>query len=277
VGAAQAFETALMQVVKRYEWRLHAYVLMTNHYHLALETPKPNLVDGMHWLQSTFATRFNRFRAERGHLFQGRYQALPIEDATALARVVDYIHLNPVRAGIVPVEQLASFRWSSLRKFLKGESWPGLVGDLVMPVWNLTDDVNGWRSCEARLRELAVDAEEQKRQGFDEMTHGWAIGSAGWRAALAKQLSHKELAGLNRMEARGVREDQWQAALDSRLSALGKTPADLIALKPHEGGAGWRLDLAAELRAVGAPYAWIGAKLGFPKVDSLRIRLYQRA
>jgi REP element-mobilizing transposase RayT len=64
VGAAQAFETALMQVVKRYEWRLHAYVLMTNHYHLALETPKPNLVDGMHWLQSTFATRFNRLLRE---------------------------------------------------------------------------------------------------------------------------------------------------------------------------------------------------------------------
>lgn len=276
VGAAQAFETALQQVVAKFGWRLHAYVLMTNHYHFALEIPKPNLVDGMHWLQSTFATRFNRFRSERGHLFQGRYQALPIENAAALARVVDYIHLNPVRAGIVPVDRLGGFRWSSLRKFLKGERWAGLVGDLVMPVWSLTDDVEGWTTYESRLRELAVDADEQKRQGFDEMCSGWAIGTAGWRAALAKQLSHKELVGISRQEARGVREDQWQAALATRLAGLGKKPADLETLKPREAVAEWRLDLAAELRHIGAPYAWIAAQAGFPNPVSLRVLLHRR-
>jgi hypothetical protein len=52
-----------------HEWRLHAYVIMRNHFHLALETPQANLVEGMHWLLSTFSTRFNRFREERGHLF----------------------------------------------------------------------------------------------------------------------------------------------------------------------------------------------------------------
>ncbi len=276
VGAAQAFETALQQVVAKFGWRLHAYVLMTNHYHLALETPKPNLVDGMHWLQSTFATRFNRFRSERGHLFQGRYQALPIENAAALARVVDYIHLNPVRAGIVPVEQLGGFRWSSLRRFLKGDRWSGLVGDLVMPVWSLKDDVKGWTTYESRLRELAADAEEQQRQGFDQMCSGWAIGTAGWRAALAKQLSHKELVGISRQEARGVREDQWQAALVTRLAGLGRKPADLATLKPREAVAEWRLDLAVELRHIGAPYAWIAAQAGFPNPLSLKVLLHRR-
>ncbi len=52
----------------------------------------------MHWLQSTLATRFNRFRRENGHLFQGRYKSILIEDTAALGRVVDYLHLNPVRA-----------------------------------------------------------------------------------------------------------------------------------------------------------------------------------
>jgi hypothetical protein len=75
----------------------------------------------MHWLQGTFATRFNRFRKERGHLFQGRYQAILIEDAAALARVVDYIHLNPVRAEQVTAEQMVDFSWSSLRLFVRGE------------------------------------------------------------------------------------------------------------------------------------------------------------
>jgi REP element-mobilizing transposase RayT len=75
------------------------FCLLRNHYHVALTTPVPNLGDGMHWLQTTFALRFNRFRSERGHLFQGRYQSPLVEDAAALVRVVDYIHLNPVLAG----------------------------------------------------------------------------------------------------------------------------------------------------------------------------------
>jgi hypothetical protein len=93
---------------------------------------------------------------------------------------------------------------------------------------------------------------------------------------LGKQLSHKELAGVSRQEARAVREDQWQAVLDANLVALAKASADVVALKPREAGEPWRLELAAALRQSGAPYAWIAAKLGFPKVDSLRVRLHQR-
>ena len=110
VGAAQAFEKAVGEACEWQGWRLHAYVVMSNHYHLAIETPRANLVEGMHWLQSTFATRFNRLRQARGHLFQGRYQAVLIEDAAALARVVDYIHLNPVRAGLTSPATLAGYR-----------------------------------------------------------------------------------------------------------------------------------------------------------------------
>jgi len=111
-GEAQAFLETVGEAKAMMGWRLHAYVLMRNHYHLAMETPEPNLVEGMHWLQSTWATRFNRFRQERGHLFQGRYQALLIEDAAVLGKVVDYIHLNPVRAKIVLAEQVRDYPWS---------------------------------------------------------------------------------------------------------------------------------------------------------------------
>jgi len=69
-GAAAAFETTLGEACARHAWLVHAYVVMGNHYHVALETPRPNLVDGMHWLQSTFATRFNRYRAERNRTGQ---------------------------------------------------------------------------------------------------------------------------------------------------------------------------------------------------------------
>jgi hypothetical protein len=61
----------------------------------------PNLVEGLHWLQGTFANRFNRFRKQNGHVFQGRYKAMVLEGKAVLRRVVDYIHPNPVRARVV--------------------------------------------------------------------------------------------------------------------------------------------------------------------------------
>ena len=63
---AEAFEHCLFEACAKYGWRLNAYVVMRNHYHLALETPGANLVVGMQWLQATFANRFNRLRGERG-------------------------------------------------------------------------------------------------------------------------------------------------------------------------------------------------------------------
>ena len=104
-GAKAAFEACLFEACAKSGWVLHAFVVMCNHYHLALETPEGNLVTGMQWLQATFANRFNRLRGERGHLFQGRYKSLLVETGAALGQVCDYIHLNPVRAGAVPAER----------------------------------------------------------------------------------------------------------------------------------------------------------------------------
>ena len=84
VGARQAFEDCLFAACARSGWLLHAFVIMGNHYHLAVETPQGNLVAGMQWLQSTFANRFNQLRGERGHLFQGRYKSLLVEESAAL-------------------------------------------------------------------------------------------------------------------------------------------------------------------------------------------------
>jgi putative transposase len=87
-----------------------AYVVLRNHFHLAVRTPHPNLSAGMQWLQATFATRFNRMRSERGHLFQGRFKALLLENEGVWARVADYVHLNPLRVGVVESEHLVKFR-----------------------------------------------------------------------------------------------------------------------------------------------------------------------
>ena len=92
----------LTEVCQAKGWRVYAWCLMSNHYHLLIETPEPNLVSGMRWLQSTFANRFNRYRKENGHVFQGRYKALLI-DGEALGAVCHYIHLNPIRAGLIDI------------------------------------------------------------------------------------------------------------------------------------------------------------------------------
>jgi len=89
--AKAAFECCLFEVCTKSGWILHAFVLMRNHYHLALETPEGNLVAGMQWLQATFANRFNKLRGERGHLFQGRYKALLVEEDGPLGMVGHYI------------------------------------------------------------------------------------------------------------------------------------------------------------------------------------------
>jgi putative transposase len=273
-GEAKSFLAAVEEAVARWGWRLHAWAVMRNHYHLALETPEPNLVAGMHWLQSAFATRFNRFRGERGHLFQGRYQALLVEDAEALAALADYIHLNPVRAGIVPPERAGDFRWSSLQSFSRGPRMPGLAAGWLA-AWGLSDDPDGWAGYARRLARLAADEEEQARLGFTTMSRGWAIGTAGWSKAVAKDLAALALSpGLSAEEARAVREGKWQAALERALAAAGKGEADL---RKDRRSAPWKVDLALELRdGSGASAAWLAEALCMGSPGSVRSRLSSR-
>ena len=84
-------------------WRVHAYVLMDNHYHLLLETAEPNLSDGMKWLQSTYTSRHHRRHRKGGHLVQGRFKAVVLDgsDPQYVQVASTYIHLNPVRAGLI--------------------------------------------------------------------------------------------------------------------------------------------------------------------------------
>jgi putative transposase len=111
-----AFVQTLGEACERAGWRMHAFVLMSNHYHLLFETPQPNLVAGMRWFQTTWTVRFNRFHHLSGHCFQGRYKAVVVDSEAGgyFATLSDYIHLNPVRAGLIGLEEkLFSYRWSS--------------------------------------------------------------------------------------------------------------------------------------------------------------------
>jgi len=105
------FLDILCLVVKRYNFILHAYCLMTNHYHLLIETPDGNLSKGMRQLNGVYTQRFNARHNKVGHLLQGRYKSIVVDKDNYLLELCRYIVLNPLRANMV--EKLEDWRWSS--------------------------------------------------------------------------------------------------------------------------------------------------------------------
>jgi len=110
------FLCTLGEACVKTDWQIHAFCLMRNHFHLVIETPRANLVEGMKWLLGVYTQRFNLRHRLCGHLFAGRYKALIVDGSGNgyLKTVCDYVHLNPVRAKLLkPGAALQSFGWSS--------------------------------------------------------------------------------------------------------------------------------------------------------------------
>jgi len=103
----------LVKIVKQYGWYCHAYCLMSNHYHLLIETPEPNLSRGMKRLNSLYSLTFNKRHRRVGHVLQGRYHSIVVEKHSYLLELSRYIVLNPVRAHMV--ENPDEWIWSSYR------------------------------------------------------------------------------------------------------------------------------------------------------------------
>jgi len=222
-GAAQAFVDCLWEVCDQAKWKLHAYCLMRNHYHMAIETPSGNLVEGVHWLQSTYANRFNRFRGEHGRAFQGRYRAILVEPGLRLFNLACYIHLNPVRAGIVQVERLADFRWSSFRTFVKTkpEVRPKALGacEWLTQLNGAQETSESWEDYQRHLTELAGRDDLRKKADFDSMCQGWVLGSPEYRQALAHDLKMQTIAkDWGGRELAEINQAHWEEQLELGLS-----------------------------------------------------------
>src|SRR5260370_10267376 len=122
----EAFLAFLGKVVHRFGWRLSAWVLMSNHFHLVIQTPEPNLSRGIHWLNGSYPGWFNHEHERWGHLFGGRFKAFLVEEDTYLAEVLRDVVLNPVRAKMV--ERPDEYRWSSYRATAGLDSAPEGLG-----------------------------------------------------------------------------------------------------------------------------------------------------
>lgn len=255
-----AFERALMETVERSGWKLHAYVIMSNHYHLAVETPEPNLVDGMKWLQSTFATRFNRLRNERGPVFQGRYKSILIGEERPLLGLVDYIHLNPVRAGIRPLETLRDYTLSSYPKYFKRTPVDGLCREDFLGMLELPSSLAGMNRYAKHL-ELSEAKDPKRRAALTKQyCRGWFIGSKEEKKALAKDMAEKHPdVDWEGADLQALNEAQWDAVVCAQMRRIKQDEASLLTAPK---GAAWKIEIARLLRKqTTAKNGWIAKRL----------------
>jgi len=143
---------------ERYGAVIHIYCLMSNHYHLMLETPRGNLSQIMHHINGAYTTYYNKKRERAGHLFQGRYMAIVIDADEYAQELSRYIHLNPVRAKMVsrPEEHI----WSSYRAYIGEEKKPEwLVVNFVLSYFGKKVSVSqkGYREFVSSL--IGIDYE----------------------------------------------------------------------------------------------------------------------
>jgi REP element-mobilizing transposase RayT len=158
------FLQLLEHLVSGLDWRCHTYCLMTNHYHLLVETPRGNISEGMHYLNGVYAKWFNWRHEYEGHVFERRFRGGLVEGASHLLELTRYIVLNPVRAGLAGTA--GTWRWSSYNATVGARRPPPfLTRSWVLSLFS--DDPK--RACELYAKFVADGVVQQRLLGHDRM------------------------------------------------------------------------------------------------------------
>ena len=224
------FLETLGQACLKTDWQVHAWCLMSNHFHLVLETPKGNLVAGMKWLLGTYTGRFNRRHKLYGHLFSGRYKALIVDGSGTgyLRTVCDYVHLNPVRAKLLGKEQkLGAYPWSSYREYLKrpGKRVNWLRVDRLLGETGIPKDSSAGRKAFAQWMELR--RWEGQPEQWKRVRRGWCLGNEAFRKELLAQIAEKVGVSHYGEEIQESAEEKAQRIVTEELQRLGWKESDL--------------------------------------------------
>jgi REP element-mobilizing transposase RayT len=265
-GDRRTFFRTLGEASERAGFRVHAFVLMKNHYHLLLETPEANLSAGMGWMQNAYTRRLNTRHQLWGHVFGGRYKSIAVEPGNYFWVLLDYIHLNPVRAGMVKQgEGVEGYPWSSLKYYLGlPKSRPKWMETAMgYSVCGCKDTARG-RDEFLKLLEARVDwkhftkagAAYSEGEGRAELSmqtnlrRGWALGSQQFREKLMKLLP-KKAGGREYLKADGyhgeaVEEHGLQRAKDLIKAGLKYYQTTILELR-HARKSDPRKALLAEI------------------------------
>ena len=163
------FLSLLEELSERFNIEVYAYVLMNNHYHLLVKTLDANLSKAMQWFGTSYTRKFNLNNHTGGHLFQGRFKSIIIENDAYLLRLSCYIHRNPLRAGIV--ERLVEYYWSSYRFYgykKKPPEW--------LKTKTILDQVSGDDSHKAYRIKVQKYSDEES-SFWEDVKHGLIYGS----------------------------------------------------------------------------------------------------
>ena len=256
-------------------WAVHAFCLLPDHFHLVLETPQPNLVSGMKWFLSTYTNRFNRRHRTRGHVFAGRYRAVPLApDGRYLVEACNHVHLNPARSGLLdPAQPLSGFPWSSFVHYLQPPSLrPGwLTTRGLLSAGDLADDPAGRRTFE---RTTEARRQTQHAEDWAALRRGWCFGDESFRTTLLEGLATGERLVRHGAPPAELAVHTGERIVAEELSRLGWAERELAA---HAKAAPEKIEIAARLRRETVlSLRWIAARLLAGSPHTLRNALQAR-
>jgi len=162
------FLELIEELAERFNIEIYAYVLMGNHYHLLLKTVEANLSKAMQWFGTTYTRKFNLNNHTSGHLFQGRFKSIIVENDAYLMRLSCYIHRNPLRAEVV--DRLADYKWNSYLFYgykKKGPDW--LKTSIILDYLSASDPRKAYRK---KMQEYA----EENQSVWEDVKHGLIYG-----------------------------------------------------------------------------------------------------
>lgn len=196
-----SFLDTIEEMSQRFKVDVFAYVLMSNHYHILIRTRRANLKKAMHWFGTTYTQRFNRRHFRSGHLFQGRYKSIVVQNEAYLLQLSYYIHRNPLRAGMV--KRLADYRWSSYMVY---------AYDRKSPKWLSTDLIlsqfEGEQDRHKSYREKVQKYSREEKSLFEDLRHGLIVGSKQF----AEKIRNKYLP--SRLDAAMPQQSRLAATVD---------------------------------------------------------------
>ena len=252
----EAFLRFLGETATRFNWSLTAWVLMTNHFHLVIQTREANLSAGMHWLNGSYAGWYNHARQRSGHLFQGRFKSFLIEKEPYFAEVLRYVVLNPVRAKMVARPE--DYRWSSYRATAGLETAPDWL-DLDSALAMFHPDRE---TAQANYREFVDAKVDSKESLWDKAINGIYLGSTRWAKQMRKVVEKKSRSTDHPQTQRAIGRPKMYQVIAAVAKASGETPSSIRA---QRGGAIRRL------------VSWIGFHEGLVTLRTIAASLRMRS
>jgi putative transposase len=217
----KSFLSLVGEVATRYGWSVTAYVLMSNHFHLVIQTPQANLSRGMQWLNGTYAGRFNRVHKRSGHLFQGRFHAFLIEKEAYFAEVLRYTVLNPVRANMVARPE--EYRWSSYRATAGLEVPPQWL-DVHSALQMFDPDTV---TAHAEYRSFVHAKVESDERLWDDVTNAIYLGTTSWAKEMRKLVESKPRSTDHPKKHRAIGRPTMQEVIAS-VAQVAELPRDVV-------------------------------------------------